>query len=165
MTYEYNGPKNQYNGHPRTIVIVSGYFIYMHVGHKRYLEAAKQLAGSDGELWVIVNNDEQQKDKKGEVIMNADDRMEIVDSIKYVDRVILSIDRDRSQCRTLEAIVKYNPGKLTFIFANGGDRCSGEIPESDLCRKKQIKMVDGVGGDIKADSSTRLIAARDTGEK
>jgi cytidyltransferase-like protein len=51
------------------IVIVSGYFNPVHIGHIEMLRAAKEL----GDLvCVIVNNDIQQVLKKGKIIMNED---------------------------------------------------------------------------------------------
>ncbi|MFW6230881.1 MAG: adenylyltransferase/cytidyltransferase family protein [Nanoarchaeota archaeon] len=129
-----------------TTVAVSGHFIYLHVGHIRLIQAAKELGDK---LVVIVSNDEQQKMKKGKIIVPAKDRMEIVKAIKGVDEVVLAIDEDTTCCRTLE---KVKPD----IFANGGDRNQGEVPEAKVCKKYNIKMVDDVGGG-KADSSSRII--------
>ena len=63
--------------------------------------------------------------------------------------MFISIDKDRSICKSLEEV---NPD----IFANGGDRHQGEIPESKICRENNIEMVDNVGGD-KIRSSSILI--------
>ena len=50
----------------KTLVIVSGYFSPLHCGHLDYLEAGASLGDR---LIVIVNNDLQQKKKKGKVIL------------------------------------------------------------------------------------------------
>jgi cytidyltransferase-like protein len=142
FTFEYKGPCKQYEDSPKTIVIVSGYFNPWHKGHEAYLTAAKKLGDK---LWVIVNNDAQQILKKGRVIRNNDERVRMVEEIGLADEIILSIDKDPSQCGTLEAIVKNNPGNR-FIFANGGDRNAGNIPETPTCRYHHIEMIDGVGG-------------------
>jgi cytidyltransferase-like protein len=148
MKYKYQGPTNQYTGEPRTIVIVSGYFNPWHEGHKEYLEIAKKLGDK---LWVVVNNDIQQVLKKGKIIRDEQSRMEAVRKKGYADEIILSIDEDPSQCRTLEMIVKMNPGNH-FIFANGGDRNAGNIPEAVICRGYGIKMIDGCGPKINSSS-------------
>ncbi len=127
-------------------VAVSGYFNPMHVGHVRLLKEAKELGDY---LVVILNNDEQVKLKGSVPFMSLEDRKEIVKAIKYVDEVFISIDKDRSICKSLEEV---NPD----IFANGGDRHQGEIPESKICRENNIEMVDNVGGD-KIRSSSILI--------
>ena len=36
------------------------------------------------------------------------------------------------------------------IFANGGDRHVGEVPESKVCQELDIKMVDGLGEKIRS---------------
>jgi cytidyltransferase-like protein len=124
------------------VVAVSGYFDPIHVGHLEYLKLAKQLGDK---LVVIVNNDFQARIKKGKSFMNENDRVEIVASLKCVDEVFLSIDRDSSVCKSLEFI---QPN----IFANGGDRKLEEIPETKIMKKYGIKMVDGLGGKIRSSS-------------
>ncbi len=124
------------------VVAVSGYFDPIHVGHIEYLKLAKQLGDK---LVVIVNNDFQARIKKGKSFMNENDRVEIVASLKCVDEVFLSIDRDSSVCKSLEFI---QPN----IFANGGDRKLEEIPETKIMKKYGIKMVDGLGGKIRSSS-------------
>ena len=118
-----------------TIVAVSGYFDPLHVGHLEYLEMAKQLGDK---LIVIVNSDKQAELKKGKSFMNENDRVEIIGALKCVDEVFLSIDEDKSVCKSLEAI-------KPDIFANGGDRSLSEIPETAVMEKYNIKMVDGLG--------------------
>ena len=39
-----------------------------------------------------------------------------------------------------------------LIFCKGGDRHFGEVPESELCHKLGIKMVDGLGEKIRSSS-------------
>lgn len=128
-----------------TIVVVSGYFDPLHVGHIEYFKLAKELGDR---LIVILNNDEQSKLKKGKYFMPLEERKEIIKAIRYVDDVFVSIDKDRTVCKSLE---KINPD----IFAEGGDRFSHEIPEAEICKKLGIKIIDGVGKKIQ--SSTELI--------
>ena len=124
------------------IVATSGYFDPLHVGHLECLEMAKELGDR---LIVIVNSDLQAKLKKGESFMKEEDRMRIVSALKCVDEVFLSIDKDKSQCESLRYI---NPD----IFAKGGDRTSGEIPESRVCNELGIKIIDGLGEKIRSSS-------------
>ena len=125
-----------------TVVAVSGYFDPLHVGHLEYLEMAKQLGDK---LIVIVNSDKQAELKKGKSFMNENDRVEIIGALKCVDEVFLSIDEDKSVCKSLEAI-------KPDIFANGGDRSLSEIPETAVMEKYNIKMVDGLGEKIRSSS-------------
>ena len=125
-----------------TVVAVSGYFDPLHVGHLEYLEMAKQLGDK---LIVIVNSDKQAELKKGKSFMSENDRVEIIGALKCVDEVFLSIDEDKSVCKSLEAI-------KPDIFANGGDRSLSEIPETAVMEKYNIKMVDGLGEKIRSSS-------------
>jgi cytidyltransferase-like protein len=124
------------------IVVASGYMDPLTVGHVEYLEKAKALGGT---LVVIINTDVQAKLKKGSSFMREDERMKIVSSLKCVDKVVLSIDTDRTVCKTLE-MIKPN------IFAKGGDTnmASDNIPEGGVCKKYNVKIVDGLGDKIQS---------------
>lgn len=139
--------------------IVSGYFNPLHVGHLRMMEAARDLTGR---LIVIVNNDAQQMMKKGRIILPLDDRMEIVRALRVTDEAVAAVDDDASVKRTLRAIREKYPD-TELIFANGGDRSSASnISEAELCEELGISLRFGVGGEEKADSSTRINAALGT---
>ena len=124
-------------------VAVSGYFDPIHVGHLEYLRMAKELGDF---LVVIVNNNYQCKLKKGKHFMDENDRVEIVKALRFVDEVFLSVDKDRTVCKSLEEI-------KPDVFANGGDRATSEVPETPVCKKFNIKMVDGLGDKIRSSSS------------
>ena len=126
-----------------TVIAVIWYFDLIHVGHVEYLKIAKSFGDK---LVVIVNSDYQAELKKGKSFMPEADRLEIVGSLRCVDEVFLSIDKDKSVCKSLEHI-------KPDIFANGGDRATSEVPESAVCRKYNIKMVDGLGNKIRSSSS------------
>ena len=125
-----------------TSVAVSGYFDPIHVGHLEFIELAKKLGDH---LTVIINNNLQAELKKGSTFMDEKDRMEIVAALRCVDEVFLSIDTDKSVCKSLEHI-------KPDIFANGGDRSLDEIPETAVMKKYNIKMVDGLGSKIRSSS-------------
>ena len=116
-------------------VAISGYFDPIHVGHLEYIELSKKLGDY---LIVIVNNNHQCVLKKGKPFMDEKDRIKIIEAIEWVDEVFLSIDMDKTVCKSLEAI-KPN------IFTNGGDRTIEEIPESIVCKKYGIEILDGLG--------------------
>jgi len=123
-------------------VCISGYFDPLHVGHIEYINKAKKLGDY---LVVIVNNNLQCKLKKGKFFMDEHDRVEIVKNLKSVDEVFLSIDSDKTVCKSLE---KLKPS----IFANGGDRKNYEIPESKVCSMNSIEIIDGLGDKIRSSS-------------
>ena len=124
------------------VIVFSGYFDPLHVGHLEGLQLAKGLGGR---LVVIVNSDKQAVMKKGFAFMPEDERMKIIEALECVDEVVLSIDEDQTQCKTL-AMIKPD------IFAKGGDRHAGEIPEGQVCRDCGIKIVDGLGAKIQSSS-------------
>lgn len=130
-----------------SIVCISGYFDPIHIGHIEYINRSKLLAGDGGKLIVIVNNDYQATLKKGAPFMPAIERVEVLKNIKNVDEVILSIDSDRTVCKTLESIIP-RPN----IFANGGDQFNNKIPEAEICNKYDIDLVDGLGDKIQSSS-------------
>jgi len=126
----------------KIVVAASGYFDPLHAGHIEYLELAKKLGDK---LIVIVNNDEQAVRKKGFVFMPLKERIRIIKALRFVDEIFVSIDKDKSICKSLEAI-------KPDIFAKGGDRTKDEIPEKNICNKLDIKIVDGLGRKIQSSS-------------
>lgn len=135
-----------------TAAIVSGYFSPIHVGHLDMIEGAAQLAD---EVFVIVNNNAQQEMKKGKVIIDEADRLRIVEALERVDFAMIAVDTDRTVSASLVAIAeRFADHKL--IFANGGDRIPDFVPEAEACEAHNIEMAFGVGGDQKADSSSRI---------
>jgi D-beta-D-heptose 7-phosphate kinase/D-beta-D-heptose 1-phosphate adenosyltransferase len=130
----------------RKVVAVSGGFDPIHIGHVRYFKAAKALGE---ELLVILNTDDFISRKKGKPFMPFDERKEILEAIRWVDRVVPSVDNDQTVCKSLRY---YKPD----IFAKGGDRTINNIPEKDTCNNLGIEMVFGVGGE-KIQSSSWLI--------
>jgi cytidyltransferase-like protein len=118
-------------------VAVSGAFDPVHVGHIRYIKEAAKLADR---LVVILNSDDFLLRKKGFVFMPMGQRKEILENIKGVDEVIVSIDEDQTVCKTLE---KIKPD----IFAKGGNWIRPEnIPEAAICQAIGCKLVTRVGG-------------------
>jgi len=133
------------------VVVVSGYFNPLHVGHLEMISRGKKLGDK---LIAIVNNDHQVTLKGGVPFMSQADRLKIVGALRDVDAVFLSIDQDKTVCKSL---TKIKPD----IFANGGDRHSiGDVPEYPICQKLHIKMVDGLGQKIRASSKIIALAAK-----
>ena len=130
------------------VVICSGYFDPLHVGHIEYLKMAKSMGDT---LVVIVNNRKQALVKKADEFMDERDRLEIVFHLDMVDEVILSIDEDKTVCKSIEMIAQFKP-YAEITFCNGGDRHFGDIPEAEVCSKLKIKMVDGLGEKIRSSS-------------
>ena len=130
-------------------IIVSGYFNPLHKGHLELFEKAK---ASGDELWVIINSDLQRELKGSKEFMDENERLTIVSSIKYVDKVLISIDQDKTQCLTLAHLAEKNNQKFELIFANGGDQSNESIPESEVCKEKGIGLIEGLGDKIQSSS-------------
>lgn len=126
----------------KTIVAVSGYFDPLHIGHLEYFVKAKELGDY---LYVIVNNDFQATLKKNTSFMVENDRLEIIQSLRIVDKAFLSIDKDKSVSNTLKMI-------KPDIFGNGGDQIKGSILEERICSENNIKIVDCLGKKIRSSS-------------
>ncbi|MDO8529977.1 MAG: adenylyltransferase/cytidyltransferase family protein [bacterium] len=147
-------------GKMKKIVITSGFFNPIHIGHINLMKEAKELGDL---LVVIVNNDEQVRIKGGVAFMAQEERVGIIKGLKYADEVFLSIDNDITVARSLEHIAKkYLPAgrqvQADLYFAKGGDRNIHNLPESEkaVCQKFNITIVNGVGGS-KVQSSSELL--------
>ncbi len=136
------------------IAITSAYANPLHPGHVECFTLSKQLAD---ELWVIINNDQQAKLKRGTASFQDETfRTAIVAALKLVDRVILSIDTDHSVCATLSSILtelKDRPDVTEIIFTKGGDRFAHEIPEAQVLAEFGVKIVDSLGKKLYHSSS------------
>lgn len=88
----------------RKIVLASGTFDLLHLGHVRFLEEAKNAGGKDAELVVIVARDSTVKARKGKKpVMPEDQRRALVESLKVVDEAILGLE-DFSIDKVIEKI-------------------------------------------------------------
>ena len=130
-------------------MIVSGYFNPIHKGHIEYFNNAKALAD---ELFVIVNNDHQRELKGSKEFQKEQERVFIVSNIKAVDQCVLSIDEDRTVCRTIEKIALDFNAEYELSFANGGDQNNNTIPERLICDQMGIDLVDSLGDKIQSSS-------------
>jgi D-beta-D-heptose 7-phosphate kinase/D-beta-D-heptose 1-phosphate adenosyltransferase len=131
------------------VVVVSGYFNPIHAGHIEYFRLAKQFAGPDGSVMAIVNSDEQSIRKKGSSFIPQEDRLRVVEAIRFVDRAVLSIDQDRTVRQTLKHLCTLEPRPTHFV--NGGDVASA-CAEEGMCEKLGICLAYGLGDKIQSSS-------------
>ncbi|MFH1608731.1 MAG: adenylyltransferase/cytidyltransferase family protein [Patescibacteria group bacterium] len=135
----------------KKVVMISGGFDPIHIGHVRYMQEAKKLGDK---LIVVLNNDHWFKVKGKPVFMSDKERKEIIEALECVDKVIISKHckntNDISVCKEIKIVKPH-------IFANGGDRFADNIPEFKLCNNLGIKMVFNVGKGGKIRSSSELL--------
>jgi cytidyltransferase-like protein len=131
------------------IIIVSGYFNPIHKGHLEYFINAK----AQGDLlFVIINSDHQRALKGSREFQKEDERLFILQHIKEVDQAFLSIDQDRTVCKTLEFLHQQFGSGFQLAFANGGDQNNYSIPEGPICKTLGIELIDGLGEKIQSSS-------------
>lgn len=131
------------------IIIVSGYFNPLHKGHIDLFHKAK-LKGN--KLYVIVNNDYQRNLKGSKEFMLENERVLIINELSIVDKVVLSIDKDRTVCKTLEKIKNDLGDEFDIYFANGGDQDNNTIPEINTCKMLNINLIEGLGSKVQSSS-------------
>ena len=135
----------------KKIVMVSGGFDPVHIGHVRMFQEARKLGD---ELVVLLNNDHWLKLKKGYVFMPEHERKEIIEAFEGIDRVILSSHKENTKdISVIEDIKVLRP----HIFAKGGDRTYDNIPEVSICEELNCQMVFNLGKGGKVQSSSGLV--------
>jgi D-beta-D-heptose 7-phosphate kinase/D-beta-D-heptose 1-phosphate adenosyltransferase len=137
------------------LVVTSGGFDPMHVGHLRCLIESSEIAHRIDEnvkLAVIVNGDGFLLRKKGYAFMPEPERLEIIAGVKGVDYVVPWDDGGQTVTGALEIL-------SPLAFTKGGDRdAAANVPEFDLCERIGCNVIFGVGGG-KIQSSSDLVRA------
>lgn len=137
----------------KTYYIVSGGFDPIHEGHIAMIKASAEA--SDGVI-LLLNSDEWLIRKKGTNFMNFNTRRIICENLKGVIDVLSFDDTDNSASDGIrKARQKYPEAKL--VFANGGDRTKYNIPETAVCLENDVEMKFGVGGENKANASSKIL--------
>ena len=128
------------------IILTNGCFDLFHVGHIRYLAAAKELGGF---LVTAINSDRQVRLLKGSgrPYMPEHERAEIIASLRFVDAV--TVFDEPTVTELLQAI-------RPDIHAKGTDYTTETVPEREIVRA--YGGVVAIVGDPKDHSSTDLIA-------
>ena len=129
----------------KIIVLTNGVFDLLHVGHTRCLEDAR----SRGDLLVVAVNSDKSTEAlkgKGQPIVPADERMEMLASLAFVDYVTV-FEED-----TADALLQQLQPNL---YAKGSDYTLKTLPEKDTLKALDIKAV--FVGDKKSHSTTKMI--------
>ena len=78
--------------------------------------------------------------------------MIIVSNIKVVNKAILYIDTDRTECTTIKMIAEQFGSEFELVFANGGDQNNDIIPERSVCEEMNVVLIEGLGDKIQSSS-------------
>jgi FAD synthetase len=137
----------------RKVVLASGVFDLLHLGHVRFLEAAKEAGGSNAELIVIVARDSTVEKRKNErPVIPESQRCALVGSLRVVDEAILgfeefdigkviekikpdviTVGHDQADMeRTVKKYVQNNDLKISVVKI-------GEFGEDELNSSSKIK--------------------------
>jgi rfaE bifunctional protein nucleotidyltransferase chain/domain len=113
---------------PEQIVFTNGCFDILHVGHVRYLEAAKELGGR---LVIGLNSDQSVQGLKGagRPINNEADRAEVLAALAAVDHVIIF-----NEPRVTALLKKLRP----HIYAKGGDYTIDSLNPEELASLREV---------------------------
>lgn len=137
----------------KRVVLASGTFDLLHLGHVRFLEEAKKAGGKNAELIVIVARDSTVNDRKGKrTIMPEDQRRALVESLKVVDEAILGWE-DFSIDKVIE---KIKPD----VIAVGHDQDEIEREVMNAIKEKRINIkLAKIGrfGKKELDSSSKIV--------
>jgi D-glycero-beta-D-manno-heptose 1-phosphate adenylyltransferase len=130
------------------IILTNGAFDLLHVGHIRYLRAAKQLGGK---LVVAINSDSSVRALKGDgrPIVPENERAEIIAALSDIDAVVIFPEPD------VRALVReIRPD----IHAKGTDYTTDTVPERDTVIEcgGRVEIV----GDAKDHSTTEILRSR-----
>jgi D-glycero-beta-D-manno-heptose 1-phosphate adenylyltransferase len=130
-----------------SILLTNGAFDLLHVGHVRYLTAAKELGGR---LVVAINSDESVRTLKGEgrPIVAESERAEIVAALEVVDAVVIFSEPD-----VTALIRQIKPD----VQAKGTDYDKETVPEAQVVQEcgGRVEIV----GDPKDHSTSGIIAS------
>jgi FAD synthetase len=77
----------------KKVVLASGVFDLLHLGHVKFLEEAKKAGGKDAELIIIIARDNTVEKNKGrKPIISENQRRALVESLKVVDEAVLGFE-------------------------------------------------------------------------
>ncbi len=132
----------------RTVAVANGAFDLLHVGHVRYLEAAKDLTRG-GLLVVGVNTDRSVQAAKGpkRPIVPEEERAELIAALGCVDLVVLF---DEPDAAALLAALRPD------LHVKGTDYAEDSVPERELVARLGGRTV--IAGDPKDHSTTDVVA-------
>jgi len=136
-------------------VLVAGKFDILHLGHLAYLEQAREIAGPDGELIVVVALDKTiERERGAPPVFPQDQRRRLIESLRIVDKAILGYDTKDHTTIVIDSqpdIVALGYDQITDI-----DALQESIREHGL-NTRVVRLQKGKAGGL---SSSTLIRKR-----
>jgi D-beta-D-heptose 7-phosphate kinase/D-beta-D-heptose 1-phosphate adenosyltransferase len=110
------------------VVLTNGVFDLLHVGHLRYLRAARAL----GDVLVVGVNADVSVRKAGRPLIPETERAELVAALDPVDYVVIF-----SEPTALSLVRELRPS----VYAKGADYAEKPLPEADAAREVGAQVV------------------------
>ena len=134
-------------------MLASGVFDLLHLGHVKFLEAAKKSGGKNAKLIVIVARDRTVEKTKGrKPIIPENQRCTLINSLKVVDKAILGYE----MLDIAEVINKMKPDLIVL----GHDQKTMEKNVKEYCYNNAVNIdIIKIGrfGEDALDSSSKIL--------
>jgi FAD synthetase len=144
------------------VVLASGVFDLLHLGHVKFLEEAKKAGGKNAQLVVVIARDRTVEKTKGrKPVMSENQRRALVESLKVVDQAVLGVedldvdgiieslkpdvvalgwDQTDMENRVKAYVQAHNLGIKVFRVGKFGD---SELDSSSKIRQKIVEKYSG----------------------
>lgn len=141
-------------GKKRKIVLASGVFDLLHLGHVKFLEEAKRAGGANAELIVIIARDSTVEKRKGKKpIVSENQRRALVESLKIVDKALLGYENFNME----EVVEKIKPDIIALGYDSQISSIEREVRDYVKRKGLKIKIVKiGHFGEDELDSSSKI---------
>ena len=136
----------------KKVVLASGVFDLLHLGHVKFLEDAKKAGGENAKLVVIIARDSTVEKTKGrKPIMSEDQRRTLVESLKVVDEAVLGYEN----LEIGEVIENIKPDVIALGYDQ--EEMEKEVRNYVDKHKMNVKIVRiGKFGEYTLDSSSKI---------
>jgi FAD synthetase len=138
----------------RKVVLASGVFDLLHLGHVKFLEEAKRAGGPNAELIVIIARDSTVEKRKGKrPVVSENQRRALVESLKIVDKALLGYENFNMG----EVVEKIKPDIIALGYDSHVSSIEREVRDYVKRKGLNIKIVKiGHFGEDELDSSSKI---------